>query len=249
MIDNNPSSAKTQTTPPAAGAGGTLPRPDYVDVPRLTRRSWLLIEMLLVFVAMPLVIVHVIDVYRLSLFTVLQPVLLAFVAVLLIDRSFLLRRELTRGFGLMDALSIAAIFLIAGGSVAAYVEQEMPRLFLNFPLQRPDTWLLVMVLYPLMSVIVQELVFRTFFFHRYGPLFGQHRWLLIATNGLLFGFAHIMFGNWIAVGGTALAGLLFAYRYDATRSFWAVWCEHTLWGWLVFTVGLGGFFFTGNSNF
>jgi hypothetical protein len=24
-----------------------------------------------------------------------------------------------------------------------------------------------------------------------------------------------------------------------------VWIEHTLWGWLVFTVGLGGFFFTG----
>jgi hypothetical protein len=43
--------------------------------------------------------------------------------------------------------------------------------------------------------------------------------------------------------------MLLAYRYEATRSFWAVWIEHTLWGWLVFTIGLGGYFFTGVSNF
>ena len=30
-----------------------------------------------------------------------------------------------------------------------------------------------------------------------------------------------------------------------TRSFWAVFLEHTLWGGLVFTVGLGRYFFTG----
>ena len=36
-----------------------------------------------------------------------------------------------------------------------------------------------------------------------------------------------------------------ALRYALTRSFWAVYLEHTLWGALVFTVGLGRFFFTG----
>jgi hypothetical protein len=40
-------------------------------------------------------------------------------------------------------------------------------------------------------------------------------------------------------------GLLFALRYALTRSFWAVYLEHALWGALVFTVGLGRFFFTG----
>ncbi|MGH1417498.1 MAG: CPBP family intramembrane glutamic endopeptidase [Hyphomicrobiaceae bacterium] len=235
--------------PPAAHAGGTLPRPVHLDQPGNPRRMWLIFEMVMVFLAMPLAVIEIISRFHLSLFTVLQPVLLVFVIVLLIDRTFLLRRELTRGFGVMDATSILAIFLIVGGSVVAFVAQELPQLFLSFPKRRPETWQMVMIFYPLLSVIVQELVFRTFFFHRYGPIFGDHRFLLIVVNGLLFGFAHVMFGNWVAVGGTAAAGMLFAYRYETTRSFWAVWLEHTLWGWLVFTVGLGGFFFTGNSNF
>ena len=45
-----------------------------------------------------------------------------------------------------------------------------------------------------------------------------------------------------------IGGALFAWRYERSRSFWAVWVEHVLWGWLVFTVGLGVFFFTGVAN-
>ena len=102
-----------------------------------------------------------------------------------------------------------------------------------------------MLLYPLMSVAVQELVYRTFYFHRYGPLFGGAWWLAIGLNGILFGVGHIVVGTELAVGGTMVTGTLFALRYAATRSFWAVFVEHTLWGALVFTVGLGRFFFTG----
>ena len=107
---------------------------------------------------------------------------------------------------------------------------------------------MVMVLYPVLSVVAQELVFRTFFFHRYGPLFRDAKWLAVLTNGAVFGFGHIIFGNIIAVFGSMVVGFLLAYRYYHTRSFWAVWLEHTLYGCLVFTVGLGGFFFTGVSN-
>jgi uncharacterized protein len=113
--------------------------------------------------------------------------------------------------------------------------------------ERPGRWLKIMTLYPFTSVLAQEFVYRVFFFHRYGPLF-SNRWLLIAANALAFGFAHILFRNWIAVAGTLAGGVLFAWRYERTRSFWAVWTEHTLWGWLVFTVGLGIYFFTGVNN-
>ncbi len=109
--------------------------------------------------------------------------------------------------------------------------------------------MIVLLLYPLLSVIPQELVYRTFFFHRYGPIFGRHRWVLVLTNGALFGFAHIIFNNWIAVVGSAVVGSIIAYRYWMTRSFWAAWLEHSLYGCLIFTVGLGMFFFTGVSNF
>ena len=102
-----------------------------------------------------------------------------------------------------------------------------------------------MVLYPLMSVLVQELVYRTFFFHRYGVLFGNWWWGAILLNGVLFGLGHIVIGTPLAIYGTMATGALFAWRYAMTRSFWAVFIEHTLWGALVFTVGLGRYFFTG----
>ena len=94
-----------------------------------------------------------------------------------------------------------------------------------------------MLLYPLMSVLVQELVYRTFFFHRYGVLFGNAWWPAILLNGVLFGLGHIVIGTPLAVYGTMATGALFAWRYAMTRSFWAVFIEHTLWGALVFTVG------------
>ena len=65
------------------------------------------------------------------------------------------------------------------------------------------------------------------------------------STACLFGFGHIVVGTELAVVGTMATGMLFALRYALTRSFWAVFLEHTLWGALVFTVGLGRFFFTG----
>ncbi len=229
-------------------AGGTLPRDANRAYPGILRRLWLLLELAVLYLGIPIALYHVVHGEQLPLFVLLPPVLLAFVLFLLWDNTFLLRRELIKGFQLFDLFSIIVIFVIAGGMIAAFVQQEMPRLFLNFPTQRPETWQRVMILYPLASVLVQEIVYRTFYFHRYSPLFAGMPWLMIVVNGILFGFAHILFKNWVAVAGTALVGMLLAYRYARSRSLWAVFIEHTLWGWLVFTVGLGGFFFTGQSN-
>ena len=76
-------------------------------------------------------------------------------------------------------------------------------------------------------------------------LFGSAWWLAILFNGVLFGIGHVVIGTPLAVYGTMATGTLFAWRYVMTRSFWAVFIEHTLWGALVFTVGLGRYFFTG----
>ena len=140
------------------------------------------------------------------------------------------------------------MFAGLGAAIAAATWAVFPERFLAFPLYRTELWLLILLLYPLFSVIPQELVYRTFFFHRYGPLFGNVRWAAILINGALFGFAHIIFNNPIAVIGCMVVGTIIAYRYWMTRSFWAAWFEHALYGWLVFTVGLGHFFFTGVSN-
>ncbi len=226
-------------------AGGSLIRPPEARLPRIARKVWLWAEMALFYIGAPLAMVWAIHTFHVPLFIVLQPVLLAFIAYLLWDDGFLLKRELSIGISLRTLLIILAVFLVLGSGIALATYLRFPERFLAFPFYRPELWQFVILAYPLASVLPQELVYRTFFFHRYGPLFGERRWAAIVVNGALFGFGHVMFDNVIAVAGTAIAGVLFAYRYETTRSFWAVWLEHSLYGALVFTVGLGGFFFTG----
>jgi membrane protease YdiL (CAAX protease family) len=182
------------------------------------------------------------------------PVFIALVSVLglvllflLADPTFSVRRELTRGFGLSTLASVLFVFAVAGGAVAFYVAENYPGLFLELPRNRPDVYRRIMLLYPLMSVLPQELIYRTFFFHRYGFLFGRAWWLAIVANAMLFGWGHLVIGTPLAVFGTMAVGVVFAVRYALTRSFWAVFVEHALWGALVFTAGLGRYFFTGVS--
>ncbi len=229
-------------------AGGSLPWPAQTASPGLARRIWLIAEIGLFYVGAPVVMSWAIFALKIPLFLVLQPVLFGFIVYLLWDDTFHIRRELAVGFTGRTFAAIIIKFILLGGIIAYATQQLFPHLFLSFPKYRPTLWLMVMVIYPLASVVVQELVFRTFFFHRYGPLFGNAKWFAIACNGALFGFAHIIFGNPIAVFGSMVIGWLLAYRYWSSRSFWAVWFEHSLYGCLVFTVGLGHFFFTGVSN-
>jgi len=205
----------------------------------------LVVEMAAIYVGAPLAVSMAVHDLRLPVFIALMPVLAIVLICLVADPTFSMKRELTRGFGLTTLLSILAVFTVAGGGVAYYVAHFHPDWFLEFPRDRPATYQRIMLLYPAMSVVVQELVYRTFFFHRYGALFGRAWWLAIGLNGVLFGLGHIVIGTELALYGTMATGTLFAYRYAATRSFWAVFIEHTLWGALVFTVGLGRFFFAG----
>lgn len=225
-------------------AGGTVAQ----VTPSAYRQIFLGVELLVLYVAMPPAVMWAVKDERVPLFVALLPFLALIAAMLLVDRTFSLRSELTRGIGKATLVSIVLVFLVAGGTLASWVADTYPRLFLEFPNRAPETWSRIMLLYPIASVAVQELVYRTFYFHRYGPLFANRRALAVVLNGLLFGFGHIVIGTWFAIVGTTVIGMLFAVRYAVTRSYWAVFLEHTLWGWLVFTIGLGQYFFTGVPN-
>ena len=114
----------------------------------------------------------------------------------------------------------------------------------DLPRNSPWRWLLVMLLYPVLSVVPQELVFRTFFFHRYGRLF-EGRWAATVASATVFAWAHIVLLNSLAVVLTLLGGWLFARTYLRTRSLLATAVEHAAYGCLLFTVGLGRWFVTG----
>ena len=139
------------------------------------------------------------------------------------------------------ALALAACSLLA---VGLYLLE--PAHLFDLPRGTPWRWLLVMVLYPVLSVVPQELVFRTFFFHRYGRLLGGP-WIATAASALAFSWAHVVLLNGLAVVLTLLGGWLFARTYLRTHSLVATAVEHAVYGCLLFTVGLGHWFVTGVS--
>lgn len=158
------------------------------------------------------------------------------------------RAALWRPAGLRRQLpSMLALWVVAAVlAVAALAVFDRDRLF-ELPRERPLLWALIIVFYPLVSVYPQELVYRAFLMHRYAPLFGTGRGL-VAASAAAFGCAHIIFGNPLSVALTLVGGALFATRYRRTGSLLAASVEHALYGILVFTVGLGEFFYHGASS-
>jgi hypothetical protein len=209
------------------------------------QKQFRLFEMLLLYGGAPLLLTYVLYAWRVPLFFSLQPVLLALVIAMVADRGFSFRRELSCGFNLRTLVWILALFTFVGTAVTLFTMNFLPDLFLSFPRQRYERWVMVMTLYPLLSVVAQELAYRTFFFHRYGMLFEARPHLAIVINAVLFGVGHLMLGNWVGVIGSMSLGALLAWRYMQTQSFWAVWFEHSLYGCLIFTLGLGKYFYSG----
>jgi hypothetical protein len=155
-----------------------------------------------------------------------------------------------------EIIRIVALFLLLGSVLTAYAAYGYPHYFLSLPQRAPELWLRVMIFYPLLSVTAQEMLFRVLFFHRFGTLFGEAAWRAIIANAALFAFAHgVLFAyrqptfHWQAVAISFIGGLIFARRFVRSGSFWAVFAEHSLYGDLIFTIGLGVFFFTGVSSF
>ncbi len=142
-------------------------------------------------------------------------------------------------------LGMLLLFLLVGGFIAANVWRHAPRLLFSLPRKQPGLWALIMVLYPVLSVLPQGIVYRAFLFTRYRPLFGGNLWLMIALSAGCFAFMHIVFRNPVAVWLTFAGGLLFAWRYGETGSLPASSVEHALYGCLMFTVGLGEYFYHG----
>lgn len=164
--------------------------------------------------------------------------------VLLSDPAFD-RRQLwdvrRLGAKLLRVLPIVlAAFAVIGAATAVLAPQSLFGLIRT----NPKLWAIIMVVYPLLSVYPQEIIFRAFPFHRYRALFRSH-WSMVGASTAAFAFAHILFRNPLAIVLTAIGGFLFARTYDRTRSVPVVAIEHTLYGCFLFTIGLGRFFYTG----
>lgn len=142
---------------------------------------------------------------------------------------------------------IAWRFVAVVAAVGLVVYGLYPQKLFVLPREHPLVWLLILALYPLFSVYPQEILYRAFFFTRYAALFAEREFMVIAST-LCFMLMHMVFGNGIALLSTLIGGYLFADTYSRTRSLRLVCLEHTLYGYVIFTVGLGEFFVFGGMK-
>lgn len=162
--------------------------------------------------------------------------------------------HVTRGFHWYDlARNARALpWRTVAGFAALTSAVSVAVIYLTYPqaawvllLEQPLLLLMIVLLYPLLSALPQEVVFRPLFFRRYGALLpgrGPAIWL----NAAVFSLAHLMYWNWIVAGMTFFGGLAFAWAYEARRNFPLAVLLHSLAGQILFTVGLGVYFYSGN---
>ncbi|MEM8738511.1 MAG: CPBP family glutamic-type intramembrane protease [Planctomycetota bacterium] len=151
------------------------------------------------------------------------------------------RRVVLRFVGLA-ALLAALLWVMLGRTVWG---MTFPETMFSLPRERTGLWMIIMVGYPLLSVLPQNVVWRVFFFRRYRRLLGDG-WGLVAGSALLFGWAHVVMLNGFAVATTLVGGVLFAQTYRRSGSMLLASVEHALYGCWMFTVGYGLLFLYGH---
>ncbi len=121
-----------------------------------------------------------------------------------------------------------------------------PQNLLNLPQEHFEIWLAFVVFYPALSVLPQELIYRVYVFEAHKELLSPPLLALIAS-AMAFAWLHIVFAGWFAVASTFAAGVALAWNYFQNRNspgaIWPLVLEHSLYGQIVFTIGLYQYFF------
>lgn len=108
-------------------------------------------------------------------------------------------------------------------------------------------WVIVVFLYPVLSVVPQGIVFRRWFVWRYRSILGTGT-LMILVGAICFGCSHILFGNVVAPLVTCIGGVLFMRTYLRSGSGWLADLQHALLGDAAFTIGYGQWLYAGPVN-
>jgi membrane protease YdiL (CAAX protease family) len=197
-----------------------------------------LAEIAIVFIGMPLL--YRFDLIPVHKFIPLTAVFIVYLIILLSDKTFSKKIFGFNSFMQWKPLAIRISVFFAFCVIAVLI--FLPGSLFVLPKENPVLYLVIFIFYPLWSAYPQELIYRAYFYHRFGPLISNQT-LLIVINALLFSFSHIIFRNWIAVILTFLGSILFSYTYKKSNSLMVTFIEHALYGNIIFATGLGQFFY------
>jgi uncharacterized protein len=176
----------------------------------------------------------------------LWPIVLAatLVAVVLLARTpGFAWAELGRGWRCLPWGKVATLGAATAVVAGLLVWWLVPWQAFVLPRRATGLWLAILALYPVLSALPQELIFRVLFFRRYARLFPPRA--AVVLNGLVFALAHLMFWNPVALGLTFIGGVVFARAYLGRGGFALAVVLHAVAGTVIFTSGLGAFFYHG----
>ncbi|MDJ0630111.1 MAG: CPBP family intramembrane metalloprotease [Rhodobacter sp.] len=155
-------------------------------------------------------------------------------------------RDLFAGAGRID-WRFVALFSLATVAVGTVVILTFrPEAFGFLIRQNPGLMLMIALLYPVLSALPQEVVFRPLFFRRYAAVLPEGVTAQLLLNSAVFSFAHLMYWSWIVAAMTFSGGLAFAWAYRVRGNFPEAVVLHSLAGVIVFALGLGVYFYSGN---
>ncbi|APZ45724.1 CAAX protease family protein [Polaribacter reichenbachii] len=196
------------------------------------------IEIIVLFIVIPIVLLLPISIIFKVIFVVLGVV---YISLISIFKEKFSKVKTDKKSNKKAILEIAIRFIIiALLTTLVLYYQDKEQLF-NVMLNKPDLWLKFSGIYILFSVIPQELIYRTYFVKRYQKLI-EKKGLFILINALLFSFAHIWFQSFTVLAFTFVGSLLFTTTYLKTKSTWLVILEHSIYGVWLYTVGFGELF-------
>lgn len=200
-------------------------------------RIYTVFEFLLFFVFVPFIANYYLDGWLKIL--PLIGIAIFFFILLRLDSSFekpylyhLNKAELKKSIPRLIILSVLLIW---------FTWWIFPDLLLYYPRENFEKYLITFFLYPIVSVIPQELIYRVYFFHRYRTLVPE-RFLLMLSNAIIFSLTHWIYANWVAPIATFLVSWIFIYSYLKSKSLLNVSLEHYIYGLIMFTIGFGYFF-------
>lgn len=219
---------------------------DATDVAfaRRPSRAWLWAEFVLLYVAGPLALLIFFE--YLSLFA-------SIAAIMLLGLLLLIRTPEFRWLELVDTTGLHEhwrmvlwVSLAMTASIFALAWLLLDEAwFLRLVYERPMLLPLIWLLYPWFSVLGQEVVFRPLFFKRYGELFPNET-AAILVNSAVFAFAHAFYWNITTLVISFFGGVIFAVAYRRTgNSFPVVFILHWIAGGMIFTSGMGRYFYQG----
>ncbi len=205
-----------------------------------TLKKKLKIEFLIIYFLIPLIVILIKFFFSEQKIFVFLPLFLVFFLSL-----YLLKKTPSFSFESLKKKTewkffflISLIFLVSAFFYTMILDSN---LLFNLPKNYFMLWVAVMLIYPILSVMPQEIIFRVLFFERYSCLFKNKFWYII-LNSIIFAYIHLVFQNFHAFFITLITSPIFAHAY-LNKSFKTCFLAHTVGGQLVFTYGLGEYFY------